>query len=147
VEQVPPTPVRYRKHEGVPHLVAKSCRELSAELKPFGFDLLQNEIFTFADNLEPGIAMADIHTYVGAREELSRALLTNSRTLGGGNYLCSRYEGTGDGLGDHWMRLWAEAVPASRRKVRKEASYQELTFSPDPHSGVRLNANLFIPVQ
>jgi AraC family transcriptional regulator len=146
VVDIKPMAVAYRLHEGAPHLIAKSLKLLALSLKPSGFDIWSKPMITFADNLRIGVDLTQIKSYVAVRVEDACDAVSSQLQLCGGRYLTSDYEGSGEGLGDFWFQVWAEALPASRMKIGNGPCFQIIRFSPGVHSGLCLNAKLYLPV-
>jgi len=144
IRRIEPFQVAGRVHHGSPHLIEKSLRSLVEELRPSGFDPLRHPMLTFALGLGPKVPASAITSYVAIPTEFARGEGFQPATLGGGPHLVASHVGTGGSLGDFWIRMWAEALPASGCKLREGRCFQILGFSaPKPAA---MQAGIFIPV-
>ena len=129
LKEIDPFYVASRKHEGAPHLLAKSSIDLSKDLEPFGFDADIHPIATFAYGLAPGQPVSKIESYVAAPVEFSGKTGLERVQLGGGLHLVVVHAGPGAEIGDLWFRIWAEAYPASKTTLRDDPCFQILRYS------------------
>ena len=129
LREVEPLLVARRKHDGAPHLLAKSSLELAKDLESFGFDIDIHPIATFAYGLAPGQPNSKIQSYVSAPIEFDGKIGLEPVQLGGGLHLVVSHTGPGTEIGDLWFRMWAEAFPASKTKLRDDPCFQILRYS------------------
>ncbi len=142
--EIPSMQVASRQHMGAPHLVAKSARDLVASLKPWGFDLDVHPVATYAHGLGPGRAVKEIATFVAAPAEFANHEGLELASLGGGLHLVVVHKGPGADVGDLWLKIWAEALPASRATLREEPCFQVMRFNLSAPND--LHATLCIPI-
>jgi len=146
VETIEPFEVLQRRHDGAPHLIEKTLRAFISDLVANGFDPRKSPAITYAIELGPNIPVHEVVTYVAVRAEDVPSAGLESATLGGGPHLCVEFKGPGWDLGDFWFRVWAEALPASSRKLRPAPCFQFLHFGIDSSDPSKFAANLRIPV-
>ena len=140
-----PFSVASRKHEGAPHLLAKSSADLAKDLAEFGFDLDIHPIATYAFGLAPGQPNAKIRSFVAAPVDFVGMVGLEEVQLGGGLHLVVSHAGQGTEIGDLWFRMWAEAFPASETKLRDEPSFQILRYNRSEPENI--HATICVPVE
>ena len=147
IEPIEPFQVSGRLHPGAPHLIGKTCLAFADELRQLGMDLRQNPILTFAPQLFQTAPVEEIKSYVAVRATLPHLPGMICATLGGGQHLVARFAGSGPELGDFWLRLWRETLPASGYEQRSRCCYQTLQQGLYANKPTVILAHLYIPVR
>ncbi|HRK23055.1 MAG TPA: AraC family transcriptional regulator [Fimbriimonadaceae bacterium] len=147
IERVERFDVATMRHEGPPQLIGKTCLRMAKELSERGIDVRSRPFLTFARRLSRYTPVSAVESYAAVPAELIGECDYPVESLGGCSCLTVGYRGTGQDLGDFWMRMWAEALPSSGREQLRAPCFQRATFETNPDLPNEIEAQIFVPVR
>lgn len=143
IEAVERFSVMGRRHMGPPGLMHKTWSAFIEEMTGRGYDVRRHPLVGFSPGLRRYLPAGKVRNHVAVMFDPSMAADLVVQELGGCTCVVSEHVGSGNSLGDFWMRMWAEVMPAARMRQSKGVPFQLVTASGEP--GV-FCARLHIPV-
>lgn len=147
IEWIEPFRVVAKRHHGAPQLIGKSWIEFVKELEQAGFDWKACPLISYAERLRRYMPTADVIAYTAVQTDEDLGPLYQLETLGGCHALVAKYEGPRYRGGDYWLRVWAEALPASGYVQEAAPCFQKTTYQSLVTQNSEFVSYIYIPVK